>query len=118
MESLRKGEPRLFIAIIKPHGALTPSTIACWLKSILEAAGIDTSIFNAHSVRGASTSKAANVGITIHNILKAADWKSGQSSKSFTISPPRLPHMGVRCSEAISKLQRTPLICETEPSEV
>ena len=54
MESLRKGEPRLFIVIIKPHGAVVASTIARWLKSILEAAGIDASIFNAHSVRGAS----------------------------------------------------------------
>ena len=68
-----------------------------------ETAGNDISIFNAHSIKGAFTSKAAIVGITIHNILKAADWKS--KSKSFTICTLRLPHMAVWCSEAISKLQ-------------
>ena len=86
-ESLRKGEPRLFIAIIKPHGAVTVSTIARWLKSLLEAAGIDTSIFNAHSIRGASTSKAANVGITTQDILKAADWKSESVFQKFYYKP-------------------------------
>ena len=45
--------------------------------SLLEAAGIDTSVFSAHSVRGASSSAAANLGITTNdNILKAADRSS------------------------------------------
>ncbi len=34
--------------------AVTSSTIARWMKAILEASGVDTSIFNAHSVRGTS----------------------------------------------------------------
>ena len=38
--------------------------------------GVDTSIFTAHSVRGASSSKASNMGISTNDILTAADWSS------------------------------------------
>ena len=43
---------------------------------MLESAGVDTSVFIAHSVRGASSTAAANLGITTNDILKAADWSS------------------------------------------
>lgn len=70
----RGGEQKLFLALIKPYKAVTSSTMARWLKSLLEAAGINTSVFTAHSVRGASSSVAANLGVTKNDILKAADW--------------------------------------------
>ena len=73
---MRGTETRLFLAFIKPYRAITSSTIARWLKSLLDSAGIDTSVFNAHSVRGASSTTAANLGITTNDILKAADWSS------------------------------------------
>ena len=69
-ESLRNG---LFLALIKPHKSVTSCTVAQWLKALLQAAGMDTSIFSAHSVRGASCSKVANMGITTNDILKAAN---------------------------------------------
>ena len=47
---MRGTETRLFLALIKPYRAITSSTIARWLKSLLDSAGIDTSVFNAHSV--------------------------------------------------------------------
>ncbi len=53
----------LFLALIKPHNAVTPSTIARWIKLLLSKAGIDTIIFKAHSVRGAATSAAASAAI-------------------------------------------------------
>ena len=46
-------ETKLFLSFIKPHKAVTSSTIARWLRTILEQAGIDTEIFSAHSTRGA-----------------------------------------------------------------
>jgi hypothetical protein len=52
----RGGELRLLLAFNKPYKAVTSSTIAGWLKSLLEAARINTSVFSAHSVRGASSS--------------------------------------------------------------
>lgn len=84
---VRADESKLFVAIIKPHKAVTSSTIARWLKGMLEAAGVDTSIFNAHSVRGASSSKAANMGITTGDILKAADWSSESVFQRFYHKP-------------------------------
>ena len=80
---LRGDVTKLFVATIKPHKAVTSATIARWLKGVLEASGVDTSIFNAHSVRGASSSKAANMGITTNDILKAADWSSESVFQRF-----------------------------------
>ena len=73
--------------VIKPHRAVGSSTIARWLKSTLEAAGVDTSIFSAHSVRGASSSKAANMGNTTNEILRAADWSSESVFQKFYHKP-------------------------------
>ena len=79
---LRKNT-QLFISFIKPHGPVTSSTVARWLKEVLSKAGIDTSIFKAHSVRGASTSMAANMGVTVETILGAADWSSESVFRKF-----------------------------------
>jgi len=49
----------------------------------MEEAGIDTSIFKAHSVRGAACSTAAVEGITIKDILDAADWSSEGTFQRF-----------------------------------
>ena len=51
---------QLFIAMIKPHKPVSSSTVARWLKTVLNNAGIDTSIFKAHSVRSAATSSACS----------------------------------------------------------
>jgi len=86
---------------------------------LLEA-GVDTSVFNAHSVRGASCLTAAWAGVTTSDILKAADWSlegtfqtfyhSGESSSSratFGVS--------VLVSAATSNLH---VDMETEPSKM
>ena len=83
---LRK-DTQLFISIIKPHGPVTSSTVARWLKEVLSNAGIDTSIFKAHSVRGASTSMAAKMGVTVETILGAADWRSESVFRKFYYRP-------------------------------
>ena len=59
---------------------MTSSSVARWLKSVLSAAGIDTTIF---STRGASSSAAANVIITTNDILKAANWSSESVFRRF-----------------------------------
>ena len=80
---LRGKETKLLVAIIKPHKAISSSTVARWLKSLLEASGIDISIFSAHSVWGASSSAAASTGISTAEILKAANWKSESVFQRF-----------------------------------
>jgi len=47
-----------------------------WIKTCIADAGIDGSVFSAHSTRGAGASKAAASGVAIEAILKAASWSS------------------------------------------
>ena len=86
---LRGSANQLFIAIIRPHLPVTSSTIARWLKKVISDSGIDTSIFKAHSVRSAATSAAANQGVTLEDILKAADWSTESSFQRFYYKPVR-----------------------------
>ena len=92
-ESFRTGEneeqTRLFLAVVKPHKPVCSSTLARWLKSLLDKAGIDTNIFKAHSTRSAAASAAANTGITTSDILKAADWSSETVFTKFYYKPLR-----------------------------
>ena len=80
------GKTSLFLSWIEKHEPVTSSTIARWLKTCLQEAGIDTGVFKAHSVRGAASSKAAWSGVTISDILQAADWSSEQPFKGFIIA--------------------------------
>ena len=67
-KQLSRTSTQLFIAIIKPHHPVTSSTVARWLKQVIGDSGIDTSVFKAHSVRGTSTSAAANQGVTTETL--------------------------------------------------
>ena len=66
----------LFVITKKPHTATSTSTLGRWIKKCLSDAGIDDSVFSAHSTRGASASKAATSGVPIESILRAASWSS------------------------------------------
>ena len=76
-------ETKIFLSFIKPHKAVTSSTIARWLRTILKQAGINTEIFSAHCTRGASASAAARDGVTLEDILKAANWSSESDFQRF-----------------------------------
>ena len=77
----------VFLTTIKPHNVASSSTIARWLRNVLEKAGIDTSIFKAHSVRGAAVTAASNAGVTTGDILNAADWSSPSVFQRFYYKP-------------------------------
>ena len=59
----------LFLSYIKPNKPVTSQRIAHWIKDLLKEAGIDVSIFKAHSVRGASTTAALSKGVSVADIL-------------------------------------------------
>ena len=46
------------------------------IKFMLSKSGINTNIFKAHSVRCAASSTAARAGVTVGDILNAADWST------------------------------------------
>ena len=103
-----------FISWVKPHQSVTSATIVWWLRTVLIEAGIDTSIFKAHSTRGASASAAVAAGVTTKDILNAADWSMSLFSKDFIASPSKATIMAEPFLLEAIKLQRTPLICETD----
>ena len=84
---IRGSYSSLFLGVCKPHKPVCSSTIARWLKSLLTRAGVDTEIFKAQSVRSASTSAAAAMGITTADILKAADCSSEMVFQKFYHKP-------------------------------
>ena len=80
---LRENDTQFLISHVKPHKAIKACTIATWLKQMLFSAGIDTSVFKAHSTRGASTSKANKFGLSIGQIMTQANWKSATTFQRF-----------------------------------
>ena len=66
----------LFVTLKKPHKAISRATLSRWIKDVLQAAGIDVTIFGAHSTRSASASAALSGGASMETILKAAAWSS------------------------------------------
>lgn len=77
----------MLVSYTKPHMAIKPCTMARWLKIVLLAAGIDTKVFKTHSTRGASTSKANKLGLSVEQIMKIANWKSASTFQKFYNKP-------------------------------
>ena len=77
---------KLFISFRRPHKPVTSTTLGRWLRTFMSAAGIDSQIFKAHSVRGASTA-AANAFVPLSTIMSMADWSSASTFRSFYYKP-------------------------------
>ena len=73
--NLRGNVTHLFITTTKPYKIVSQDTLSGWIKTTLQSAGIDMSIFAPHSTRSASTSRAAT-RILIDTVLKTGDWRS------------------------------------------
>ena len=71
-QPLRKSS-KLLISYTKPHNVVSSSTIGKWLKTCLSLANIDVNVYQAHSTRSASTSKAAQL-LSIDVVMKLAAW--------------------------------------------
>ena len=76
---LRGDEKQLFLSYNRPHKPIVKATISRWLRDILQRAGIDVSVYKAHSTRAASSSKAAAQYFPIEKILKSGGWSSGNT---------------------------------------
>ena len=72
--SLRGKHSQLLLSFIKPFRPISKDTISRWVKVVLESAGIDISIYSAHSSRAASTSFCKAKGLNIAEIMKCAGW--------------------------------------------
>ena len=76
-------ETSLFLSLHKPHMAVTKSSTARWIKDVLKWAGIDTQIYQAHSVRAAATSKAFMKGLSVSDIIKRGNWSQESTWQRF-----------------------------------
>ena len=82
-QTLRNNNTKLFISYIRPHRPITKDTFSRWIKWIMQLAGIDTSIFKAHSTRAAATSKAMAKDIPLETIMTAAGWNRTSTFYKF-----------------------------------
>ena len=69
----------LFISWLGKHQAVTKTTVARWLKAVLQFSGIDNR-FGAHSTRSAAVSAASSAGLSAKHIMEAANWAPGGST--------------------------------------
>ena len=60
--------------------SIRPKTVSVWLEEIMKMEGIDTTRFKAHSLRSASSTKAAMTGVPIENIKLHANWSLNNSA--------------------------------------
>ena len=82
--------PRLFLISMKPYRRASRATISRWVKTVMENAGIDTTVYKPHSARSATVSKVASLGIPTDVILSRADWNSGNFLPNTTLNPSRV----------------------------
>ena len=79
-ETLRGSTSQLLlISYVKPHKAVSNTTIGKWCKSVLRDAGIDVAVFSSHSGRSAAISYASHTSLTLPEILKASGWSNVQT---------------------------------------
>ena len=64
----------LFFSLVSPFKAVTPNTISRWIRTIMLSAGVVTSVFGAHSTRGAAASRASVSGAHVDSILRLGHW--------------------------------------------
>ena len=84
-ESVRGDTKQLFITY-GARGKQTPAskdTLRRWVVQTLAEAGVDTSVFKAHSARGASSSGAKAKGLPMEDILDAGRWANVTTFSTF-----------------------------------
>ena len=73
----------LFISYVKPFKPVTRPTLTKWVLKMLQLAGIDTKLFQAHSVRAAASSKVAALGLKLSDILAMGNWAQESTWQKF-----------------------------------
>lgn len=82
---------QLLISFRRPHLPVSSASLARWVRWVMSLAGIDVSVFGAHSTRGAMASKAFWAGSRLEDILRSADWSNDSVFKTFYCKPVETP---------------------------
>ena len=99
--SLQGEEQQLFISYVKLHHGVSKDTILRWIRTVMQKAGVDTTIFKPHSTRAASTRKACYCNVSLPVIMKAASWSSNCVFNTFYNKPVQSPNVSDSFSHAI-----------------
>ena len=86
-QPLRKDNTQLLLSFCKPFKPVSTDTIGRWLKKSLDRAGIDITVYGAHSTRSASTSAAKAANVSVEDIMTAAGWSNAETFKKFYDRP-------------------------------
>ena len=62
-------------------------TLARWIRTILQLAGIDLSIYKPHSTRHAAATAAFNANLPLNEILSKAGWSNARTFERFYYKP-------------------------------
>ena len=92
---VRKDIKSLIITTIPPFQGVSTQTLGRWTKELLSRAGLNVDLFKAHSVRGASTSKLAQMKVPVKEIMEKASWSSESTFRKFyekSIMPTDVSH--------------------------
>ena len=73
----------LIVRYTTPFSPVGKATIARYVKDFLGDAGIDITVFTAHSTRSASTSLGNNMGMSFKDIAKAAGWRQESTFQKY-----------------------------------
>ena len=76
-----------YFTFIGENKPVCSNTIARWLKTCLQKAGVDITVFQAHSTQAASSTKAALSGLMVEEIMSVADWSSKGTFQKFYYKP-------------------------------
>lgn len=95
-------------------------TVANWVNEIMTKAGIDTSIYRAHSTRSASSTKAIEQGHTIEQVKDHANWsRNSQTFEKFYCKPTTRQSMGSQITNSIFSTDKpTTLKTEAETTDI
>jgi hypothetical protein len=86
-KGIRENTKQLLLAHQKPHKAVSTDTISRWIKTVLQQAKIDISVFKAHSTRAAATPAANLNQVPIDIIMASAGWSSENTFAKFYKKP-------------------------------
>lgn len=83
----RNGQKYLFISYAKPFRAVSKSSIARWIRTVMASAGIDLSIFTPHSLRSVATSTAKRKNVSMKTIVDTAGWSNSSTFVKYYFKP-------------------------------
>jgi len=71
---IRGDDKFFFVSFVTPYKSVTSRTLARWLKTVLESASVDTSVWDPHALRSASSAHHRNRNLDLGQICRLADW--------------------------------------------